>query len=111
MVKFKEVGVSNPDNIKSGDVVKLVQDALGDPKILRGKKSVNKFNLDTHARCWKKYSVRPDSKSKQPHVTKGEFCIYDKPHKDYLYTPRWVAFLSEKIKDEEEYKSLYPSKA
>jgi hypothetical protein len=107
MVKYKEVGISNVDKIKSGDVVKLVQSALGDPKIERVKHTVDKSNLDTHTRCWKKYGVRPDSKSKQPQETKTEYCIYDKPHKDYLYTNKWVDFLIDKMKEEEEYKSLF----
>jgi hypothetical protein len=107
MVKYKEVGISNADKIKSGDVVKLVQAALGNQKNQKGKKSIDKFNSDTHTRCWKKYKVRPDSKSKQPQDTKPEFCIYDKPHKDYLYTSKWVDFLTAKMKDEEEYNSLY----
>ncbi len=109
MVKFKEVGISNVDKLKSGEVVKLVQSALGNPKIVRQKKSIDKFNFDAHVRCWKKYGVRPDGKSKTPSQTNAQYCIYDKPHNDYLYTREWVDFLIDKMKDETEYKSLYPN--
>jgi hypothetical protein len=107
MVKYKEVGISNVDKLKSGEVVELVQKALGSIKIQKGKASIAKFNADTHTRCWKKYKVRPDSKSKQPHLTTTDYCVYDKPHKDYLYTAKWVDLLTEKMKNEEEYSSLY----
>jgi hypothetical protein len=30
-------------------------------------------------------------------------------HKDYGYTPAWVKFLLEKVKDEAEFESLYDS--
>jgi hypothetical protein len=107
MVKFKEVGISNVDKLKSGDVVKLVQAALGNPKVARQKNQIDKFNFDTHIRCWKKYNVRPDSKSKHPNQTNTKYCIYDKPHNDYLYTKEWVDHLIEKMKDENEYQSLF----
>jgi Protein of unknown function (DUF3644) len=107
MVKFKEVGIANEDKIKSGEVVKLVQEGLGNIKVARFKKQVNKFNADTHTRCWKKYNVRPDGKSKTPQQTDSRFCVYDKPHKDYLYTKDWVKFLITKMKVEDEYTSLY----
>lgn len=51
MIKFKEVPVLNPDTMKAGEVVRKVQHGLGNPKILRGDKFVDKFNLDTHRRC------------------------------------------------------------
>jgi len=35
------------------------------------------------------------------------FAYYDKAHGDYLYTKDWVALLVTKMKDDEEYKSLY----
>ncbi len=107
MVKFKEVGIANEDKLKSGEVVKLVQEALGGIKITRMKKQINKFNSDTHTRCWRKYKARPDSKSKNPHQTDTKYCVYDKAHKDYLYTKEWVDFLISKLKDENEFSSLY----
>jgi hypothetical protein len=107
MVKFKEVAIANEDKIKSGEVVKLVQEGLGNVKVKRLKKQVNKFNSDTHIRCWKKYKVRPDSKSKTPQQTDSKYCVYDKAHKDYLYTKDWVDFLITRLKDEGEFVTLY----
>jgi hypothetical protein len=107
MVKFKEVPVTNLDVIKPSDVVKKVQLGLGNPKVLRGGKEVDKFNLDTHSRCWRKYNVRPPKRSKNPEETQWMYCVYDKMHKDYGYTQEWVDFLSEKLKDSTEFESLY----
>jgi hypothetical protein len=107
MVKFKEVEVGNIDKLKTGAVVKLVQQALGNPKVSRINKEVDKFNFDTHTRCWKKYNVRPLSKSKDPQLTNTTYCFYDRLHNDYSYTKAWVQFLIEKMKDESEYQSLF----
>jgi hypothetical protein len=107
MVKFKEVPVANPDIIRPGEVVKKVQHGLGNPKVTRGGKSADKFNLDTHSRCWRKYKVRPSKGSANPHETNWKFCIYDKMHEDYGYTQAWVDFLIEKMKNTDEFESLY----
>ena len=38
-------------------------------------------------------SVRPASNSDAKFDTKAQFCIYDEPHNDYLYTAQWVDFI------------------
>lgn len=109
LIKEKHVmhSVSNEDKMKPGTVVKLVQAALGNPKILKGNKRVDKFNLDTHTRCWKKYKVRPDNGAEHPEHTKADYCVYDYMNHNYGYTQKWVDFLIVKMKDEIEYQSLY----
>ena len=107
MVKFKEVSVSNLNVMKAGEVVKKVQAALGNPKIQRGKKQVDRFNLSVHAVCWKKYKARPSGGSPNPEQTDYRYCIYDKMHDDYGFTQAWVDFLLEKLRDSQEFDSLY----
>lgn len=107
MVKFKEVPVSNLNTMKAGEVAKKVQQGLGNPKITRGGKQVDKFNLDTHTRCWRKYKIRPPGASSNPQETDWKYCIYDKLHNDYGYTQAWVDSLVEKLKDKKEFESLY----
>jgi len=68
---------------------------------------VDKFNTATHTRCWQEYEVRPPKNSPHPKLTKPEYCVYDGPHKDYLYTEAWVDFLVQKMQDEDEYRSLF----
>lgn len=107
MVKFKEVPVSNLNTIKAGEVAKKVQQGLGNPQILRNGKQVDKFNLDTHTRCWRKYKIRPPGDSSKPQETDWNYCIYDKMHNDYGYTQAWVDFLIEKLKNKKEFEALY----
>lgn len=63
LIKEKHIPVVNKGTLKPATVIQQVQERLGNPKIIRGKKQVNKFNSDTHTRCWKKYEVRPERNS------------------------------------------------
>ncbi|MFK2395884.1 hypothetical protein ACIXOK_11895 [Bacteroides fragilis] len=53
LIKEKHIPVVNKGTLKPATVIQQVQERLGNPKIIRGKKQVNKFNSDTHTRCWK----------------------------------------------------------
>lgn len=107
LVKEKERVVSGKDLLLPAKVVEDVQKALGNPKVDRNGVKKDKFNLDTHTRCWKKYKVRPLNGSKNTSETNTKYCIYDEPTGQYRYTREWVAFLIEEMKDEEKYNSLY----
>lgn len=108
LVKFKNAGALNAGLLKPGEVVKAVQAGLGNIKIERNGKQTDKFNGDTHTRCWKHYKARPKYGVKKPDQTNPAYCAYDKAHKDYLYSQAWVNFLIEKMADEDEYAALYP---
>ena len=86
---------------------KIVQKELGNPKVFRNEIERDKFTIDTHTRCWKKYAARPGKDSGNPEITITKYCIYDRIHKDYLYTKEWVEFLIEKMQVDDEYNSLY----
>ena len=107
LVKEKYIPVANDGKIKPGTVVQLVQKALGNKKTIKGKKSVDMFNMDTHTRCWKKYRVRPENGCANPERTNPKYCTYDSLNKNYGFTQDWVDFLIEKMSDENEYNSLY----
>ena len=107
LIKEKHIPVANDDKIKPGAVVELVQKALGNKTIIKGKKRVDKFNSTTHTLCWKKYKVRPESNSQHPELTDSRYCVYDSMNKNYGYTQAWVDFLIGKMSDEDEYNSLY----
>lgn len=109
LIKVKERPVSGKDLLMPGKVVEIVQSNLGNPKIHRNGKYLDKFNADTHTRCWKKYSVRPSTGNSEPSHTDTKYCIYDEPSGQYRYTKQWTDFLTEKMRDEEEYKALYRS--
>ena len=106
-VKFKDVQVSNLDVMKPSEVVKRVQHGLGNPSVTRGGKEVAKFNLDTHARCWRRYKIRPSYGVSNPQETDWRYCTYDRLHKDYGYTQAWVDLLVEKMKLPAEFDALF----
>lgn len=105
--KFVQVAVTNKDLLKPGIVVEKVQTALGDLKITRNGKEKDKFTMDTHTRCWKKYEVRPNSQAANPVLTKSEYYVYDQPNSTYLYTENWSDYLIEEMAKETEYNSLF----
>jgi len=107
LVKSKKVSVANANLLNPGEVVQKVQEGLGNPKVTRGKKQVDKFNLDTHTRCWKRYNVRPGKKDPHPELTNNKYCVYDERNENYGYTVAWVDFLIDKMQDEHEYNSLF----
>jgi hypothetical protein len=82
---------------------------LGHPKIERVGKQADKFNLNIHARCWKRYNVRPPSGSSSPKETNLKYCVYDPRHKDYGYTQAWADFLIDKLKDVAEFDAVCES--
>lgn len=107
LVKEKEKPVSGKDLLLPAKVVKDVQKALGNPKVERYGGKKDKFNLDTHTRCWKKYNVRPANGAANKSNTDTRYCVYNELSNQYGYTRAWVTFLIEKMKDEDEYNSLY----
>ncbi len=105
--KFIQVPVTNKDLLKPGVVVNKVQTSLGNPSIMKSGKEKDKFQMDTHTRCWKKYEVRPLNNSENPEVTIPEYCVYDQPNQTYLYTEDWVDYLIEEMSKDEVFNSLY----
>jgi hypothetical protein len=107
MVKYKQLVVANADTIRAGEVAERVQNALGDPKITRGRKKVDKYSVAWHTKCWRYFKVRPPRGNSHPEQTDIKYCIYDKRHNDYGYTEEWVKFLITKFKDEKAYEELF----
>src|SRR5690554_7422153 len=105
--KFVQVPVANKDKLKPSDVVKKVQAGLGDPKVTRNGREKDKFNSDTHTRCWKKFGVRPNNGDANPELTDPTYCVYDDLNNNYGYTEDWVDFLIEEMNKDEIYNSLY----
>ncbi len=84
-IKEKVVSVVNPGHYKPSTVLAMINSKA---KIDKG--------MGWHTQMWKKYQVRPPTQCKNPRDCKVEFCQYDEPHKDYIYTDNWVAMLIEK---------------
>lgn len=97
LIKERRVPVINPGRLRVKDVCKRVEKALGARK---------RFRQHQHTQSWKYYGVRPPTDSPNPADCRTEFCQYDEPHGDYLYTEKWVEFLIEKLKDDDEYEKV-----
>ena len=80
-IKEKYIPVVNTDLYKPSDVLRELS-----------KRGLTK-NLHWHMTMWQKYKVRPIGKAKQKTNTKSEYCIFDKAHRDYLYTNKWIDLL------------------
>jgi len=57
------------------------------------------FNVTLHTKCWKYYSVRPREIQSD---FKGEYVAFVEGVEGYLYSHKWVCFLIEKLKNNEE---------
>jgi hypothetical protein len=99
LIKPKEVSVTNLGLLKPTEVVQQVQ-----------KRLAKKFTLHSHMLCYRHFSIRPPSKSKQPEACDTRFCHYDSLHNDYGYKPAWVDFLAEKLKDSQVYDFILAKK-
>jgi hypothetical protein len=53
--------------------------------------------------------VRPYEKDEDPKITDSRYCVYDEPHKDYLYTEEWVEYLVSIFSDYDELEKLLNS--
>ena len=78
MVREKNVRISNAGLLKPGEVTARV------------KALYPKFTANDHTNAWHFFEVRPSSQIADKGRTMVDFCVYDEPHKDYVYTEAWV---------------------
>lgn len=89
IVRNKPIAVQNKGRHKPGTVAKLVSEKLG----------VTFSNFGHHVAAWRYYGVRPDKHAARPELTDDRYCVWDEPHKDYLYTDAWVKKLIKDLAD------------
>lgn len=95
LIKDRHVPIANLDNRKPTEVVKEVAEKL--PFI---------FSMYHHTMAWRHFNVRPRNNSETPHYTNQSFCIYDRAHKDYLYTKAWTEKLIRELKNPNRFKKI-----
>lgn len=93
IVREKQVPVSNAGNHKPSDVCRAVSEVLG----------VRFTPSSDHARAWKHYGVRPETGDAHPERTDARYCVYDEPHRDYVYTDAWLRKLTTDLKDPQKF--------
>ena len=65
-----------------------------------------KVSMNVHTNAWKYFEVRPPRNDKQPEMTETKYCVYDKVHRDYLYTEAWINKLTKALSDPDSYKAI-----
>jgi hypothetical protein len=48
----------------------------------------------------------PMPKTAMDEKTNSRYCVYDRPHRDYLYTREWVVMLSNELADPVRFKAI-----
>jgi hypothetical protein len=95
LIREKHIPIQNLDLLKPTQVVPQVQAAIP-----------FRFNIASHAASWQHFKVRPMQGAAKPEATDARYCIFDKAHKDYLYTAAWVAKLTAELATEEKFKEI-----
>lgn len=96
IIREKRVPVSGKDFVKPSVVARRVQRELG----------VIFSPYSDHAKAWRYYKVRPAWGEAPPERTRTEFCVYDEPHGDHVYTEAWVRFLIKELKDPKKFRAV-----
>ena len=85
LIKDKKITVegANVRRFKPKEVVAKVNESLTN-KIL---------TINLHSLLCRIFKIRPQGKADDPFDTNTEFCLYDEPHKDYVYQEDWIKYL------------------
>ncbi|SRR6266545_3052749 len=65
-----------------------------------------RFNSYHFTRAWRSLKVRPPADDPNPERTNDKYCIYDRPHKDYLYSPAYVKKLVKELSTADGYRGM-----
>ena len=84
---------------------KIVRQPVSNANMLKPSKVIDevytrtnvKINQSDHICLWKSFNIRPGRNSDSKFDTVSQFCIYDEPHNDYLYSVDWVDFICKLI--------------
>jgi len=94
-IKEKTIPVANQGKYKPGDIYKIIKSKINNNQVLY-LKTKGKF-IAWHTSMWKKHKVRPNAKSSDYKKCNTKYCQYDEPHKDYIYTEKWIDFLIKEL--------------
>jgi len=95
LIREKHIPIQNLDLLKPGQVVEEVSQRIP-----------HRFNMATHTACWRYFAVRPPTGSAHPERTIQEYCVYDRAHRDYLYTKAWVEKLVRELRTDDNFRRV-----
>ena len=70
LIREKHIPIANLDLMKPAQVVKKVSARIP-----------YRFSITNHVEAWRYYKVRPPQNDNKPHLTKGQYCVYDAAHR------------------------------
>ncbi len=79
LIREKRIPIANLDLLKPSQVVAKINE-----------RCPHRVSINAHSDAWRHFEVRPHTGDAHPERCKTEYCIYDEPHGDYLYTNAWV---------------------
>ena len=85
LIKDRKIKIegANVRRFKPKEVVAKVNESLTN-KIL---------TINLHSSLCRIFKIRPQRNADDPFDTNTEFCLYDEPHKDYVYQEGWIKYL------------------
>jgi len=92
LIREKHIPIANLGLFKPGEVVEKLRGRIPHP-----------LNMSVHTSAWRYYRVRPPGGDSHPERTAPEYCLYDQPHEDYLYTQAWIEKLARDLVDVTQY--------
>lgn len=95
LIREKHIPIASLDLFKPSKVVEEVESRLP-----------HRFTMAAHTDAWKHFGVRPAKTARTPEQTKPEYCVFDAPHRDYLYTRAWIEKLVVELADSERYEKV-----
>ncbi len=95
IIKERQVPIANLDKKKPSEVVNIVSQAI--PFV---------FKMHHHTTAWKHFRVRPTQKDSKPECTNSNYCVYDRAHRDYLYTNAWIQKLIREMSDQAKFQQV-----
>lgn len=95
LIREKRIPIQNLDMLKPTQVIEQINAKC--PHIV---------SMNTHAAAWRHFKVRPAYGAAKPHECQTDFCVYDEPHKDYVYTAAWVAKCVEAFSNPDTFRAI-----
>lgn len=68
------------------------------------------FNMNHFVTGWKQTKCRPSAQDPHPERTINKYCVYDKPHRDYVYKQAFVDKLVREASTEKKFEKFYGQK-
>lgn len=78
IIRDRHVEAINVNRLKASEVVSRVQEIFP------------AFSLYYHTLAWRHFGIRPHGNAPDPAHTDATYCVYDRAHRDYLYTEAWL---------------------